>query len=171
MSKNVEIVENDVPMTEEEIRNEVAINEDELLRALSDNSIHDDMIETIEVKLGKTTFRFRIRPLSEKEWDRCREVNTKYQKNRRLGGMKLPESTNTTGYHSSLIYTATVDEDREKLWDNKKLWNAVNAVTGTDMVDKLIPYAGKKQQIVDRIEAISGYGDEDEDQYGETVKN
>ena len=76
------IVENDVPMTEEEIRNEVAINEDELLRALSDNSIHDDMIETIEVKLGKTTFRFRIRPLSEKEWDRCREVNTKYQKNR-----------------------------------------------------------------------------------------
>jgi hypothetical protein len=83
--------------------------------------------------------------------------------------MRLPESTDTTGYHSDLIYTATVDEDKAKLWDNKKLWAAVNAVTGTDMVDKLIPYAGKKQAIIERIEAISGY-DED-DSYTETVKN
>ena len=36
------------------------------------------------------------------------------------------------------------------------------------MVDKLIPYAGKKQAIVDRIEAISGYDDED---YDTVVKN
>ena len=83
--------------------------------------------------------------------------------------MRLPESTDTTGYHSALIYTATVDEDRAKLWDNKRLWAAVNAVTGTDMVDKLIPYAGKKQAIVERIERLSGYDEEDE--YEETVKN
>lgn len=154
----------------EEIRDELAINEDEILKALTDKSEHDDLIETIEVQLGnKTRFRFRIRPLSEKEWDKCRERNTKYQKNRRLGGMRLPESTNTTGYHSDLIYTATVAEDKAKLWDNKRLWQAVNAITGTDMVDRLIPYAGKKQAIIDRIEAISGYNDDDE--YSETVKN
>lgn len=163
--ENEEIVE----ATPEEIREELAFNEDEILKALTDKSQHDDHIEVIEVKLGKARFTFRIRPLSEKEWDKCRERNTKYQKNRRLGGMRLPESTNTTGYHSDLIYTATVAEDKAKLWDNKRLWDAVNAVTGTDMVDKMIPYAGKKQAIIDRIEAISGFIDDEE--YNETVKN
>jgi len=161
--------EDDTPISQEELREEIAINEDEILKALTSKAQHDDRIERIEVKFGPTTFSFRIRPLSEKEWDKCRERNTRYQKNRRLGGMRLPESTDTTGYHSDLIYTATVDEDKAKLWDNKKLWAAVNAVTGTDMVDKLIPYAGKKQAIIERIEAISGY-DED-DSYTETVKN
>lgn len=163
--ENEEIAE----ATPEEIREELAFNEDEILKALTDKSQHDDHIEVIEVKLGKARFTFRIRPLSEKEWDKCRERNTKYQKNRRLGGMRLPESTNTTGYHSDLIYTATVAEDKAKLWDNKRLWDAVNAVTGTDMVDKMIPYAGKKQAIIDRIEAISGFIDDEE--YNETVKN
>lgn len=159
------------PLTPEEIRDEIAINEDELLRALTDKSQHDDLVERIEVNFGKARFSFRIRPLSEKEYDRCRERNTKYQKNRRLGGMKLPESTNTTGYHSDLIYTATLNEDRDKLWDNKRLWAAVNAVTGTDMVDKLIPYAGKKQAIIERIEALSGFDDDTETDYNDTVKN
>lgn len=159
----------ETPITEEEAREELAFNEDEILKALTDKSQHDDRVETIEVLFGKTRFAFRIRPLSEKEWDKCRERNTKYQKNRRFGGMRLPESTNTTGYHSDLIYTATVEEDKAKLWDNKRLWAAVNAVTGTDMVDKLIPYAGKKQAIIDRIEALSGFNDDEE--YNETVKN
>lgn len=161
VNDNIEVL--DTPVTPDEL----LINEEELLKALTNN---EHMVtETIEVKFGPTIFRFRIRPLSEKEWDKCRERNTKYAKNRRLGGMRLPESTNTTGYHSDLIYTATVDEDKEKLWNNKRLWAAVNAITGTDMVDKLIPFAGKKQAIVDRIEALSGYDDEDE--YEETVKN
>lgn len=163
--ENEEVVE----ATPEEIREELAFNEDEILKALTDKSQHEDRVEIIEVLFGKTRFTFRIHPLSEKEWDKCRERNTKYQKNRRLGGMRLPESTNTTGYHSDLIYTATVTEDKAKLWDNKRLWAAVNAVTGTDMVDKLIPYAGKKQAIIDRIEAISGFNDDEE--YNETVKN
>ena len=106
-----------------------------------------------------------------KEWDKCRERNTKYSKNRRLGGIRVPESTDTTGYHSDLIYTATVDEDKAKLWDNKVFWNATGALTGRDMVDKLIPYAGKKQAIIERIEALSGYNDEDQEQYEEAVKN
>ena len=157
MAKNVENVENteyQEPITKEEMQDEIAINESAILRALTDQSQHDDRVETIDM-----------------EWDKCRERNTIYQKIRRLGGRRLPESTNTTGYHSDLIYTATVDEDKAKLWDNQKFWSAVNAVTGTDMVDKLIPYAGKKQQVVERIEMLSGYGDESEADYEEAVKN
>lgn len=168
VEKNYE-AEEAAPLTQEELRDELIFNEAELLKALTDDNNLADHIETIEVTIGKAVFKFRIRPLSEKEWDKCRERNTRYQKNRRLGGMRLPESTDTTAYHSDLIYTATVDEDKAKLWDNKKFWAAVNAVTGRDMVDKLIPFAGKKQAIIERIENLSGYN-EDED-YNETVKN
>lgn len=164
-----EMIEN---QEEEEVtQEELLINEDALLKALTDKEQHADRIETIEVKFGQTLFKFRIRPLSEREWDKAREMNTKYSKNRRLGGMRLPEKTDTVGYHTTLIYMATLDADKKKLWDNKKLWAAVNAVTGTDMVDKLIPYAGKKQAIVDRIELLSGFDDDTENEEADTVKN
>ena len=170
MSKNEQYIEeNTEVLTPEEQRDELLFNEDEILKAISGKEIAETLTETIEVVIGKTKFRFRIRPLSEREWDKCRERNTKYQKNRRLGGMKLPESTDTTGYHSELIYTATVDEDKARLWDNKRFWKELNAVTGKDIVDKLIPLAGKKQAIVDRIERLSGFDEEDETE--EAVKN
>lgn len=158
-------------LTSEEIKEDIAINEASLLKALTDSKSHPEETVKIAVNFRGVEFSFRIRPLTEREYDSCRERNTKYSKNRRLGGMRLPEKTDTVGYHASLIYTATVDEDRAKLWDNKTLWNAVNAVTGTDMVDKLIPLAGKKQAIIDQIERLSGYDDEAEEAYDETVKN
>lgn len=167
MSTVNENYEEQTPVTPEELLG----NENELLQALTDKDPHSDITETIEVNLmNKTRFRFRIRPLEEKEWDKCRERATKYTKVKRFGGMRMPESTDTTVYHSALIYTATLDEDRARLWDNKRLWAAANALTGIDMVDKLIPLAGKKQAIVDRIEALSGYGEEEEE-LGETIKN
>ena len=157
-------------MTEEEKQAEVSINEGELLKLLNTDD-HVNETKVIEVKRGKFTFRFRVRALSEREMDMCREKNTKYSKNRRLGGMRMPEKTDTVGYHTLVIYTATVKEDREKLWDNKTLWAAANALTGTDLVDKLIPLAGKKQAIFEQIEKLSGFDDDDEEEYEDTVKN
>lgn len=163
----------EVVVTPEEERMELLFNEDSILKALTNKNLHEEMSETIAVTLGEARFSFRIRPLSEKEWEHCREKNTKYQKNRKLGGMKLPESTSTTGYHSFLIYTATLDEDKAKLWDNKRFWAAAGSgvLTGTDMVDKLIPLAGKKQEIVERIERLSGFDSDSEEEYEEAVKN
>ena len=63
-----EIFEEEAPVTEEEIKEEIVFNENELLKALTDETQHEDTIETIEVIFGKTKFSFRIRPLSEKEW-------------------------------------------------------------------------------------------------------
>lgn len=179
MSKNfdsfneekVDVIEEAAPVTTEEIQDTMAINENDLLKALRGEGDHKDETTTIRVKYRNATFSFRIRALSEREYDECREKSTKYQKNRRLGGMRLPEKTDTVGYHTRLIYAATVDEDRAMLWDNKNLWAAANAVTGTDMVDKLIPLAGKKQQIVEQIELLSGFDDESEGNYEEAVKN
>ncbi len=158
----------EAPVTTEDIQNEVAINEKELLKALTGKGYAQETM-TIEVNFRGIPVRFRIRALSEREYDDCRERCTKYSRNRRLGNMRMPEKTDTVKYHTLLIYTATVDEDKEKLWDNKTLWDAVNAVTGTDMVDKIIPLAGKKQAIIDKIEELSGFNDEDT--FDETVKN
>ena len=150
---------------------EVAINESELLRALTSKNQATQETRTVEVKFRGVMFRFRVRPLSEREYDTCREKATTYNKNKRFGGMKLPEKTDTVKYHTLLIYKATVDEDRARLWDNKELWNVADALTGTDMVDILIPTAGKKQQVVDLIEELSGFNDEAVSAYEETVKN
>lgn len=150
---------------------EVVINEKELLKALSGGADVNQETKTIEVCFRGITFRFRIRPLTEREYDKCREKATTYSKNKRFGGMKLPEKTDTVKYHTLLIYTATVAEDRAKLWDNKALWDATNALTGTDMVDILIPTAGKKQAIIDLIEQLSGFDEEAEANLEETVKN
>lgn len=166
--------EQDAPMTQEEKQQTLVMNESAILRALADPNYHETITETIELDFGGTVISFRIRPLSEKEWDRCREKHTKYQRNRKLGGIKIPESTDTVNYHNELIYTATVEADRERLWDNQKFWKAANAITGTDMVDKLIPMAGKKAAIIERIELLSGYHDDDDDEndsFDETVKN
>ena len=165
-AKTEDMEQENEPVTPDEL----LFSEDELLKALTEKQ-HLDNTEKIEVKLGSVVFAFRIRPLSEREWNACRERHTKYKRNRRLGGMKMPEDTDTVGYHTELIYTATVEEDRAKLWNNKRLWKATGALTGPDMVDKLIPFAGKKQAIIDRIEKLSGYDDESEEEYEETVKN
>ena len=66
----------EAPMTQEEMQNEVAINENELLKALTSERVSSDT-KTIEVSFNGIAFRFRIRPLSEREWDKCRERNTK----------------------------------------------------------------------------------------------
>ena len=163
--------EDEAPLTQEEAQTLIVFNEADILKELTSKSFADHRTEIIEVLLGRTKFSFRIRALSEKEWDRCRERNTKYIKNRRLGNMRLPDTTDTAMYHSDLIYTATVDEDKAKIWDNKNLWRPVNAITGVDMVEKLIPYAGKKQDIVGRIERLSGFDEDAESEFEEAIKN
>ena len=162
---------NGEPITEEEKKEFLAFNEAELLKALKGEDDHVEETKTIKIKFRSAQFTFRIRGLSEKEYNECHEMATTYQKNKRLGGMRLPEKTDTVKYHTLLIFKATVDADKAKLWNNKNLWAAVNAVTGTDLVDILIPEAGKKQAIVEQIEKLSGFDDEAEEEYNDTVKN
>ena len=69
-------------------------------------------------------------------------------------------------FRSWLIYAATVDEDRAKTWDNKQAQEALGVLQGVDMIDAVL-LSGEKDRIIDRINEISGYGDDVE----ETAKN
>lgn len=151
----------DAELTEEEANAQLRTYEGDILKGLlaaADYREEEDSVTPIEIARGSVVlFTFRVRPLSEEEYNRCKEKNTKYVRNKQLG-IKFPEDTNATRYRSSLIYEATIDEDRTKIWDNKEAWRApkINVTNGTDMIDKVL-LAGEKDAVLNKIDEISGY--------------
>jgi hypothetical protein len=148
-------------LTEEESKAQLRTYEGDILKGLlaaADFREDEESLVPIEIARGGTVlFTFRIRPLSEEEYNRCKEKNTKYVRNKQLG-IKFPEDTNATRYRSQLIYEATVEEDRAKVWDNKEAWRApkINVTNGIDMIDKVLR-AGEKDAVLNKIDDISGY--------------
>ena len=137
-----------------------------LLAAANYQQSEDETYTMRVIRKNVVLFTFRVRPLSEEEYERCRTKNTKYVRNKRIG-VKVPETTNSVRYRSQLIYEATVPEDRAKLWDNKAMWDALNVASGVDAIDKILK-SGEKDKILEQIDAISGY---DNNELEETTKN
>lgn len=152
--------------TEEELQAEARANEDDLLAGLlAAANYKADEDETVEIVISrnkKDLFSFRIHPLSEDDFNRCRKRCTKYVKSKTQGGIRVPEEVDTVKYRCMLIYEATVPEDRAKIWDNKKLWKAKDLATGVEAVDILLK-AGEKNAICEKLDAISGYELSEED--------
>lgn len=152
--------------TPEEMQAEARANEDDLLNGLlAAANYKDDENETVEIVIargGRDLFSFRIHPLSEDDFNRCRKRCTKYVKSKTQGGIRVPEEVDTVKYRCMLIYEATVPEDRAKIWDNKKLWKAKDLATGVEAVDILLK-AGEKNAICEKLDAISGYELSEED--------
>lgn len=159
--------------TEQQVTREYETNEEDtraLIRANEEDFIHG-LIEAAEftsketkrieiIRDGRLYFAFSIRPLSAQEYEKCKKKHTRYVRNKQLG-MKLPEDTDRIKYQSAIIYEATVDEDREKLWDNRNIWNALNAkkdriMNGLDVIDYTLK-AGEKDRILEEIDKLSGY--------------
>ena len=111
---------------------------------------------------GKEMFRFNIRPLGEPELQRIRKQSTPYYPNPE--GKRLPKIEGDIRYgefKSRKIYAATVDADKEKLWDNPKVKSGL-AAKGHDIIESweiidAVLMAGEKNQISDVIDDISGY--------------
>ena len=146
--------------TPEEAQAAARANEDDLLTGLlAAANYKDDDDETVEIVIsrkGKDLFSFRIRPLSEEDFNRCRKRCTKYVKSKAQAGVRIPEEVDTVRYRCMLIYEATTPEDRKKIWDNKDLWKAKDIATGIEAVDILLK-AGEKNAICEKLDAISGY--------------
>ena len=68
-------------------------------------------------------------------------------------------------YRSSVIYNSTVEEDKEKLWDNKKIWEGLRAqgkpiVNALDVIEAVL-LPGEKDKIMEMIDELNGYDNED----------
>lgn len=149
----------DIEMTEEENKAQLRTYEDDILKGLlaaANFKTEEDNIHPVDVaRNGVVLFSFRVRPLTEEEYQNCKEKNTKYVRNKQLG-IKFPENTDSVRYRSALIYQATIEEDRAKVWDNKEAWRRLNILNGIDLVDKTL-LAGEKDAVLEVIDKISGY--------------
>lgn len=115
----------------------------------------------IEIARGDVLyFAFDIRALGEDEYNQCKTKHTKYVRNKQLG-IKLPEDTNTVKYRCAIIYQATVETDRTKLWDNKQIWETLNnkgcqIMNGLDVIEYALK-SGEKERVIEEIDKLSGY--------------
>ncbi len=145
----------------EDEKADISMNETDLLNGLLEAANYKDNSENfikLQIKRnGKQFFEFKIRPLSEDEIMECYKKATKYVSSRQNGVMvKTATETDVARYRSLKIYTATVTEDRIKLWDNKNIQDKLNVLTGADMIDAVL-LVGEKDSIGDKIDEISGY--------------
>lgn len=155
---NVEDREFDAVQTKNQMLTKEKDFMDGLLGAIDYKANETQKIEVIMG--GQLFFSFRIKPLGEDEYDQCRKKYTKYVRNKQLG-IKMPEDTDNVKYHCSLIYNATIDTDKERLWDNKSIWKGledrgIHVVNALDVIEASLP-AGYKEIAVKAIDKLSGY--------------
>ena len=155
------------------ITTEEAEEEKEFLRENESDLLNDllaaaDYIEqetkTIEiVRGGKTAFKFRVHALSEQDLTDIRKKYTKYTKSKR-NGVRVPEEVDSPKSRSSIIYNSTVKEDQQKIWDNRALWNGLEAkgktiINALDVIDALL-LPGEKDRVIEILDDLNGYNSE-----------
>lgn len=87
---------------------------------------------------GKEFFRFTIEALDEDVFDRCRRENTA-KRGRNKGEL------DGARFVAQLIYEATIEEDKKRLWRNKEVWQKLNVATGADCVQKVLTVAERAE--------------------------
>ena len=152
-----------------EIENKT-IEETGISETMSDKDLLANLLEAADFKVderkridvrrnGKLLFSFRVRPLSEDEILSIRKKATSYMPN--PAGKHLPKVEKEVNYpllRSWKIYTATVEEDRKKIWGNVALKEKLNVIQDVETIDALLK-GGEKDAISDIIDDISGYGE------------
>lgn len=171
MAEN-KVVEKD--FTEEETIEQMRDSEESILEGLlaASDYVSGEEMEINVIRKGKTYFSFTIRPLSEEETADIRKKYTSYTRNRRTG-VKVAEELDVAKFRSSIIYNSTIPEDREKIWNNKKLQEELrkrgkHIINALDVIDALL-LPGEKSDIMDKIDELGGYNAEDAKV--ETAKN
>lgn len=81
----------------------------------------------------------------------------KYQlQENKANGLRIAESVDSADYRSELIYEATIEEDRTKIWDRTDAWEKCNVVNGIGLIDVVLK-AGEKDAILEKLDEISGF--------------
>lgn len=107
---------------------------------------------------GEKLFSFRIRPLDEQEVADLRRQCTRFLPNPNGAGYPRVEGeVNLVRLRSMKIYAATVPDDRALIWDSAEARQRLGVMRGEDMIDCVL-MAGEKDAVIERIDALSGYG-------------
>ena len=153
-----EMYDDDKVVDKEAEKEHILKNESDILEGLLTLEKTKDQPENyrkIQIKRqGKVLLEFRVRPVTDDENRACMKQATPMGKNQ-----NVQLEINWTKYRSLLIYSATVNEDREKIWDNSFIRDSMGIMQGWELIDKVI-LAGEKAQIIEVIDEISGGGAE-----------
>ena len=160
---------------EEMSPNEMSEYEGDLMGAIlraAEFKTDESEYRRIQIKRGgKILIKFLIRPLTEEELSKCRKKNTRVKQGR-FGIDK--EKLDNARYRSQIIYEATVPDDSTegvKIWDYKReiIWAKLKVASGVDAIDAILK-AGEKDMVVEAIENISGFQNDDNEVI-EDIKN
>ena len=142
-------------------QDDILMNESDILAGLLDlGNSKDETVNYRKIQIkrdGVVKLEFRVRPLTEDESQTCLRKAHKYAPTK-PGQPKRIIETDNAKYRSHLIYTATVDEDRAKTWDNKRARDMLDILDSVDMIDRVL-LAGEKSRVLDVIDEISGFND------------
>ncbi len=137
----------------------------------------EELVTPIELKRnGKLLFTLRVRPVSDEELNYVRRQTRIMYKN--PAGKKYPPiegPIDLAKFNSRLIYVATVEEDRERVWGQRAVKERYDLVESWETVG-IILTAGEKSRITDVILTISGMNedadaDEEEDEGTEKLES
>lgn len=123
-----------------------------------------DLITTVDIKrAGKYFFSVNIRPIGDAEVKAARKKATKYMPNPQ--NRKLPpieKEFNSGLFNALIIYAATTEEDKAKIWGNKAIMDKYSLVEAHESIDILLT-VGEKTALSDKVVEISGMDVEDEE--------
>lgn len=159
--------------TEEETEQQILENEGTLLDGLlaaADYASNEELTLNI-TRNGKRYFSFTVHPIPEEMMQEIRKKYTRYEKNRK-NGMVISEELDVAKFRSSVIYNSTVEADKERIWNNKQLWEGLrkqgkNIVNALDVIEAVL-LQGEKERIMKALDQLCGY---DEEGLIETAKN
>lgn len=148
---------------------ELRMNEDDILSGL--DAVAQVDVKTIVVYRGeKRALTFRVQSQGQDVYDNCRDASMKKQKAPQYGGVKLGTDVDRAQFNSMLIFYATVEEDRKRIWENRQAWNKYRVICGWDLIRKVLR-AGEMDKAVNCIDDLSGLGDEAEGERMELAGN
>ncbi len=134
-----------------------------LLEAADFRSSENSITEAAIRRGGKYLFSVHLRPLGDDEVRQARKSATIYAKNPQ--GPKYPQiekDFDTTLFNSWLIYLATTEDDREKIWGNPAVKSKYGLLQNVESIDVILRF-GEKTMLLDTVSRISGLDEEDGD--------
>lgn len=163
--KNI-VTEIDTELTEEQQNEEIRKAEPDLLARLKQaGNFRNDPSQWKEVPVIRENekgepyvlFSFRVRPLSREEAQQVRNDHMPLIKNRQTGlSVRDAANFNQAEYECDLIFRATVEEDRKKIWSDRSLWNYYNVLSGPMLVSAMLQ-SGDVYRAIVAINEVSGY--------------
>lgn len=128
----------------------------------ADFQTDENNVTEVEIKrAGKYLFTVHIHPISDPDARFARKKATIYMPN--PNNKKLPpieKDFNNSKFSSWLIYLATTEEDKAKIWGNAQVMAKKGLMEPWESVDALLTM-GEKRKMLDLVTSISGMDDEE----------